>query len=108
MIDFKLALLVESWGEPWNEGYKNLARYIYMTLEGYVNISVYSYYDSKVLINIRDYDAIWNFNYPETLKTMLYFMSLRKAGKVVIKEVAKKEFDLDLRSKIKTLRDNQL
>jgi len=100
MKDLRIAFLVESWGPPWNEGYKNLAKYIFNMLKNDIDISVFSY--NKPLSNRRwnNYDLIYVFNYPHTLDTLLKFIPLR--GKI-IKEVAKRELDIDIKTHAKNL-----
>ena len=97
-----IVFLVESWGTPWNEGYKNLARYIYETLKMHLNIDIFEK-DSGDLSKIHCYDVIWAFNYPETPAAILQLLSLRGTNKTIVKEVAKKELNIDFKSKIKTL-----
>ncbi len=104
MMDLRIAFLVESWGEPWNEGYKNLARYIYEILKKHTSIEVLEK-DRASISKLKDYDVIWIFNYPETVKTIHNLLSLMRINKKVkiIKEVAKRELDLGFKSKVKTI-----
>jgi len=98
MKDLRIAFLVENWGPPWNEGYKNLAKYIFDMLKDGISIKVFTY--NEPLRNTwKDYDLIYVFNYPHTLSTLLSFIPLRKR---IIKEVAKKELDTDVGTLIKS------
>ncbi|MEM4620105.1 MAG: glycosyltransferase [Desulfurococcaceae archaeon] len=103
-MDLRIAFLVESWGEPWNEGYKNLARYIYEILKKHTNIEVLEK-DKASISKLKDYDVIWIFNYPETVKTIHNLLSLMRIKKKVkiVKEVAKRELDIGFKSKVKTI-----
>jgi len=101
-MDLRVAFLVESWGPPWNEGYKNLAKYMYEILKTHLNIDVLE--KNSSLVKQHSYDMIWIFNYPENLTTIFKLLNLKKrVNNAIIKEVAKKELDVGFRSKIKTL-----
>lgn len=100
-MDLKVAFLIESWGPPWNEGYKNLAKYIYEMLKTHLNIDVFE--KNSSLAEQHNYDVVWIFNYPENLTTIFKLLNLKRINNVIVKEVAKKELDVGFRSKIKTL-----
>jgi glycosyltransferase involved in cell wall biosynthesis len=94
----KLAVLVESWGEPWNEGYKNLARYIIETVSGPINVRVIAANRQKIPI-LKDFDLIHIFNYAIPLHLFAYFAGLRIP---ILKHVAKKELDIGVRPFVRT------
>ncbi|MEM4889639.1 MAG: hypothetical protein QXJ64_09400, partial [Thermosphaera sp.] len=100
-MDLKVAFLIESWGPPWNEGYKNLAKYIYEMLKTRLNIDVFE--KNSSLTEQHNYDVVWIFNYPENLTTIFKLLNLKRINNAIVKEVAKKELDVGFRSKIKTL-----
>jgi glycosyltransferase involved in cell wall biosynthesis len=95
----KVAVLVESWGEPWNEGYKNLARYIVETVNGLVDVSVISAGNVKISA-LESFDLVHIFNYSLPLHLLAYFARIRKP---VIKHIAKKELDIGVKPLIRTL-----
>jgi glycosyltransferase involved in cell wall biosynthesis len=95
----KLAFIVESWGEPWNEGYKNLARYIVEAVSGLVNVSVIPANRVKIPV-LEDFDLIHIFNYSVPPHLFPYFARIRRP---VVKHVTKKELDIGVRPLIRTL-----
>ncbi|MEM1510592.1 MAG: glycosyltransferase [Candidatus Bathyarchaeia archaeon] len=103
-MDLRVAFLVESWGEPWNEGYKNLAKYVYEILKKHLNVEVLEKGRTD-LSKLKNYDIAWIFNYPENAKTFLNLLNLKRINKEVkiVKEVAKRELDVGFKSKVKTI-----
>jgi len=95
----KLAVLVESWGEPWNEGYKNLARYIVEAVSGLINVSVLPANRVEIPV-LEDFDLIHIFNYSVPPHLFAYFARIKRP---IIKHVAKKELDISVKSLIRTL-----
>jgi glycosyltransferase involved in cell wall biosynthesis len=97
----KIAFLVENWGEPWNEGYKNLAKYILEMLKEYVEIEVLSSnkISNSVIPLLTQHDLIHIFNYSIPLHRLISFTRIENP---IIKHVAKKELDINVKSLIKT------
>jgi glycosyltransferase involved in cell wall biosynthesis len=97
----KIAFLVENWGEPWNEGYKNLARYILEMLKEHMKIEVLSgnKISNSVIPLLTQYDLIHIFNYSVPLHRLILFTTIKNP---IIKHVAKKELDVNVKSLIKT------
>lgn len=101
-----IVYLVEDWGEPWNEGYKNIARYIYRLLKNLPKLDV----NVKVLTrrnvewdDLKGHHLIWLFNYPESLGAIFHLIKLKLNTRGhVIKFVAKKEIDVNYKEKLKT------
>ena len=79
-----MAVLVESWGEPWNEGYKNLARYIVEMLRDSVSISVIPA-DEVKLSSLENFDLIHIFNYTIPLHLFVRFARVKKP---IVKHIA--------------------
>ncbi|MEM3885437.1 MAG: glycosyltransferase [Nitrososphaerota archaeon] len=103
-MNLRVAFLVESWGEPWNEGYKNLAKYVYEILKKHLNIEVLEKGGTD-LRKLKDYDIVWIFNYPETVKTAIHLLTIKRANRriKIVKEVAKRELDISFKPKVRTL-----
>jgi len=100
----RVAILVESWGEPWNEGYKNLAKYIVEAVNSSVNMTVIP--ANKVgFTTLEDFDLIHIFNYSVPLHLFPYFVRRRRP---VVKHVAKKELDIGIRPFVTTLLNTKL
>jgi len=97
----KIAFLVENWGEPWNEGYKNLARYILEMLKEHMKIEVLpgNKISNSVIPLLTQYDLIHIFNYSVPLHRLILFIRIKNT---IIKHVAKKELDVNVKSLIKT------
>jgi glycosyltransferase involved in cell wall biosynthesis len=95
----RVAVLVESWGEPWNEGYKNLARYIVKIIYGLIDVSVIPANGARVSI-LERFDLIHIFNYPIPPHLFAYFARIRVP---ILKHVAKKELDVGIRPLMRNL-----
>jgi len=95
----KVAVLIESWGEPWNEGYKNLARYIVEMLSDSVNINVIPA-DKVKFSSLENFDLIHIFNYTIPLHLFVRFARVKKP---IVKHIAKKEVDINVKSFARTL-----
>jgi len=97
----RIAFLVENWGEPWNEGYKNLARYILEMLKEHVKIEILpgNKIGNSVIPLLTQYDLIHIFNYSIPLHRLISFTKIKNP---IIKHVAKKELDTNVKSLIKT------
>jgi glycosyltransferase involved in cell wall biosynthesis len=100
----RVAVLVENWGEPWNEGYKNLAKYIVEAVGNLVNVSVISANRVKIPV-LEGFDLIHIFNYSIPPHLFAYFARIRRP---IIKHVAKKELDIDIRSLVRTLLNTKI
>lgn len=101
----KLYFLVESWGKPWNEGYKNLAKYIHDLVEETFNVDVIEARKRPKLWyeRIPRNSILWIFNYPEDISSIINLVRLKKQlGSLALKTVAKKEIDVNLKERIKT------
>ncbi|MEM2425058.1 MAG: glycosyltransferase [Candidatus Bathyarchaeia archaeon] len=97
--------MVEKWGEPWNEGYKNLANYTYLLLKNVsgIDIDVLTKENNK-LSELRGCDLIWVFNYPELPATIPHILKMKlNIKKPIVKFLAKKELDINFREKAKTM-----
>jgi glycosyltransferase involved in cell wall biosynthesis len=95
----KVAILTESWGEPWNEGYKNLAKYIVEMINNTIDISVVPANSMRIPI-LERFDLIHIFNYSIPLHLFAYFARIRKP---ILKHIAKKELDVGIRPFTRTL-----
>ncbi|MGC9106679.1 MAG: glycosyltransferase [Infirmifilum sp.] len=95
----KVAFLVESWGEPWNEGYKNLAKYITETISNEIQVKVFSASEVEPFI-LNEFNVIHIFNYKPPF---YYIPAFIKARKHVIKQIAKKELDINVATMVKNL-----
>jgi len=92
---------VESWGEPWNEGYKNLAKYIYEMLKHHMDIYVLT--SKKIEASpLKESDLIHIFNYTAPFHKFAPLI-VSRYRKPVVKHVAKKELDLGIRTITRTL-----
>jgi glycosyltransferase involved in cell wall biosynthesis len=95
----RVAVLIESWGEPWNEGYKNLARYIVKIINGLIDVGVIPANGARVSI-LERFDLIHIFNYPIPPHLFAYFARIRVP---ILKHVAKKELDVGIRPLMRNL-----
>lgn len=84
----KIALIVESFSEPWNEGYKNIAKYTYELLKDNPTLDISVISANKVYsTNFEDFDLIHVFNF----KPKIGFF-LKYSGKVkLVKHFAKND-----------------
>ena len=103
-MDLRVAFLVESWGEPWNEGYKNLVRYIVEMLNDSINVSVIPADEVRFSL-LESFDLIHIFNYNIPLHLLVHFARIKKP---IAKHVAKKELDIGIGPLVKTLLNNKL
>jgi glycosyltransferase involved in cell wall biosynthesis len=85
--EMKVAILVESWGEPWNEGYKNLAKYIVEAISNFIDVKVFPADRIKISL-LKDFDLIHVFNYDIPYHLLPYFIAIRRP---IIKHIAKYE-----------------
>jgi glycosyltransferase involved in cell wall biosynthesis len=95
----RVAVLVESWGELWNEGYKNLAKYIIETINDLIDVSVIPANGARISI-LKRFDIIHIFNYPIPPHLLVYFARI---GVPILKHVAKKELDVGIRPLMRNL-----
>jgi glycosyltransferase involved in cell wall biosynthesis len=92
----RVAVLVESWGEPWNEGYKNLAKYVVESINNFIDLKVFSAHEAKKEItSLENFDIVHVFNYKIPLH---HFAYLAKVRRPIIKHVAKEEINSNITS----------
>lgn len=92
----KIAFIVESFSEPWNEGYKNIARYIYDLLKNSeIEISVIPSNEVKSTC-LSKFEVIHVFNYKASLRLLIKYYKKTK----FVKHFAKNDLGR-LRDRIK-------
>jgi glycosyltransferase involved in cell wall biosynthesis len=94
----RIAFLVESYGEPWNEGYKNLVKYIIEMIGNRAQTNVFTTSSAKNAV-FKNFDLLYLFNQEIGPLTFLKILASRKP---VLKHVAKKETDVNLIETTKT------
>ncbi len=97
-LTLKIAFLLENYSAPWNEGYKNLARYIIEMLGDSVTSTVIV--NGKNNLPFSNFDLVYIFN-PKINSRLFFNLAMSKTPK--LKQIAKKELDISLKENAKAV-----